>query len=73
MCRKIQVNGLQNMYAEDAEFAMNQLYRIFRVRIIWHHDFNAAIRTNHVSIWKFMRFLKQEQQVLQEVLIFYLI
>ncbi|KAF0708394.1 Uncharacterized protein FWK35_00036338 [Aphis craccivora] len=32
----------------------------------WHHAFNAALGANHVSIWKFIRFLKQEQ-VLQEV------
>ncbi|XP_060843699.1 uncharacterized protein LOC132923758 [Rhopalosiphum padi] len=32
----------------------------------WHHAFNAALGANHVSIWKFIRFLKKEQ-VLQEV------
>ncbi|XP_060868983.1 uncharacterized protein LOC132943868 [Metopolophium dirhodum] len=32
----------------------------------WHHAFNAALGANHVSIWKFIRFLKHEQ-LLQEV------
>ncbi|KAL4113853.1 hypothetical protein QTP88_017414 [Uroleucon formosanum] len=32
----------------------------------WYHAFNAALGANHVSIWKFIRFLKHEQ-LLQEV------
>ncbi|CAI6346152.1 unnamed protein product [Macrosiphum euphorbiae] len=32
----------------------------------WHHAFNSALGTNHVTIWKFITFLKQEQ-ALQEV------
>lgn len=34
----------------------------------WHHAFNTALGANHVTIWKFISFLKREQ-VLQEVLI----
>jgi len=138
--RKIQENGLQNMYAEDAEFSLqirhlcalafvpmdksvqyfNDLiesnYYVENENILspminyfedtwigrpnrrngrrppmfsvnmwncyesviqdlprtnnsvegWHHAFNAALGANHVSIWKFIRFLKHEQ-LLQEV------
>ncbi|CAI6357190.1 unnamed protein product [Macrosiphum euphorbiae] len=32
----------------------------------WHHAFNRALAANHVTIWKFINFLKQEQS-LQEV------
>jgi len=146
MWRKIQENGLHNMYAKDAEFALqirhlcalayvpiNQSVQYFNDLIEsnyfvenedvlsttinyfedtwigrpnrrngrrspifstnmwncyesviqdlprtnnsvegWHHAFNAALGANHVSIWKFIRFIKKEQ-VLQEVFIFYLI
>jgi len=37
---------------------------------VWYRAFNLALEVNHVTIWKFITFLKQEQ-ALKEVFTVY--